>query len=125
MADIVEAAFTDAPPPTAVRTPKVLAAYDHGLPRLHVRPMAANVKTGQLEVIDGDAPVVDSLLAATAWPPLFEAQRCGDSWYIDGSSVTIVSVTLFEKTPIQQAFSCIASQFDSTANANQLDLFEF
>ncbi len=37
----------------------------------------------------------------------------------------ILSVTLFEKTPIQQAFSCIAYQFDSTANANQLNLFEF
>jgi len=37
----------------------------------------------------------------------------------------ILSVTLFEKTPIQQAFSCIACQFDSTANVNQLNLFEF
>jgi hypothetical protein len=37
----------------------------------------------------------------------------------------ILSVTLFEKTPIQQAFPCIACQFDSTANANQLNLFEF
>jgi hypothetical protein len=37
----------------------------------------------------------------------------------------ILSVTLFEKTPIQQGFPCIACQFDSTADANQLNLFEF
>jgi hypothetical protein len=36
-----------------------------------------------------------------------------------------LSVTLFEKTPIQRAFFCIACQFDSIANVNQLNLFEF
>jgi hypothetical protein len=37
----------------------------------------------------------------------------------------IPSVTPFEKTPIQQAFSRISCQIDSIANVNQLNLFEF
>jgi predicted acylesterase/phospholipase RssA len=38
-------------------------------------------------MLPGDTPVVDGLLAATALPPLFEAQQCGSAYYIDGSSV--------------------------------------
>ena len=37
----------------------------------------------------------------------------------------ILSLTLFEKMPLQQAFSCIAYHSDTTALANQLNLFEF
>ena len=37
----------------------------------------------------------------------------------------ILSVTLFEKMPIQQAFSCIACHSDSAAPCNQLNLFAF
>jgi hypothetical protein len=37
----------------------------------------------------------------------------------------ILSVTLFEKMPIQQAFSCIACHSDNDDLSNQLNLFEF
>lgn len=88
MQDVVEAALTDRVPREPQRKPKHLSAYDRSSPPIHIRPLAANVKTGRLEAIDGEAPVVNALLAATAWPPLFEAQACGGAWYIDGSAVT-------------------------------------
>ena len=37
----------------------------------------------------------------------------------------ILTVTRFEKTPIQQAFSSIVYQFDNTDTSNLLNLFEF
>jgi predicted acylesterase/phospholipase RssA len=87
MSDVVESAITGAPPRQRRRAPRALAEYDRGSPPIHARPMAANVQTSKLEVLDNGVPVVDALLAATAFPPFFQAQWCGDAWYIDGAVV--------------------------------------
>jgi len=87
MADVVEAAISQGKAKDGTRSPKRLEEYSQSSPQIYVRPMAANLQTTELEVLDGEAQVVDALLASTAYPPFFEAQKCGHSWYIDGSVV--------------------------------------
>lgn len=50
----------------------------------------ANLKTGGLEVVPGDQPVVDALLAATAVSPLFPPKKIGDTLFVDGVNVANV-----------------------------------
>lgn len=54
---------------------KRLADYSAHKPGILVAPVAADVATGQLRVIDPNVPVVDALLAATAVVPFFPAVR--------------------------------------------------
>jgi predicted acylesterase/phospholipase RssA len=89
---IVEAALTtqhlDAEPAENIAAKRrTLRDYAAHKSPIHVAPMAANVQTGQLTVLDAETPVVEALLAATAMPPFFEARNCGNSWYIDGTVV--------------------------------------
>ena len=55
---------------------------------IHVCAIAANVATGNLEVLDGEVPLVDTLKAATAIVPYLPAVKIGDGWYIDGVNVS-------------------------------------
>lgn len=87
MSEVVEAAFTESTPVEAGGKPKRLSDYEAVEPKIHTRPLAANVETSRLEALAGDTPVVDALLAATAKPPFFEAHRCSDAWYVDGAVV--------------------------------------
>jgi predicted acylesterase/phospholipase RssA len=92
---IIEAALARAP---GVGSPgddvKIkLGKYLTGEPGIHVAPVAANIKNGDLEILGSHVPVVDALLAATAIIPFFPAKdlrsKTGDkAWYIDGLNVS-------------------------------------
>jgi len=54
---------------------KRLSDYEKREPSILVAPIAANVETGKMAVLDGCVPVVDALLAATAVVPWMPAVR--------------------------------------------------
>lgn len=54
---------------------KRLRDYTTREPAVFVAPIAANVETGEMTVVDPDVPVVDALLAATAVVPFLPAVR--------------------------------------------------
>lgn len=54
---------------------KRLGVYQMREPKIHVAPVAANIADGKLEVIPSQVPVVDALLAATAYVPFLPAVK--------------------------------------------------
>lgn len=94
IASVVEVALSDgragvqAGARTATSTSsKPIKRYQSQSPSIHVGPMAADLEQGRLNVLAGETSVVDSLLAAMARPPLFEARHVGGGWYVDGAAV--------------------------------------
>ena len=55
------------------RPKKTLGGYRCRTPPIQVGAVVAEVRTGDLLVLDGNVPVVDALLAATAFVPVFPA----------------------------------------------------
>lgn len=132
---IIQAALKRAPevdgklPDTKARLGKYWAPGAD--PPIHVAPVAANIKDGYLEIVNGQVPVVDALLAATAVVPLFppqdvdpepEKRKFSDllrflarkgrrapeeerTWYIDGLNVS--------NEPIQPLFRHLRKAYDA------------
>ena len=79
--------------PNPKRPKKTLGDYRCGTPPIQVGAVAADVKTGDLSVLSGDVPVVDALLAATAYIPLFPAVEIAPTgllkrFFIDGGNIS-------------------------------------
>ncbi len=75
---------------TGVPKPKTLNCYAK-LGNIRIVPVAANIRTLEMEGMREDVPVVDALMAATAMVPLVGAQEVivndQSEWYIDGANV--------------------------------------
>lgn len=73
-------------------TPVCLSRYSdpQRMSPIHIGVVAADVASGDLNLIEESKPVVDALLAATAAVPLFQAQDLdkGGRWLIDGINVS-------------------------------------
>jgi predicted acylesterase/phospholipase RssA len=59
---------------------KRLSDYQEHYPKIHVAPVAADVRSGTLRVLPREVPVVDALLAATAKVPLFPAVKIDEEY---------------------------------------------
>jgi predicted acylesterase/phospholipase RssA len=84
-------------PACAATRHRTLSSYQDATanPRIVVAPIAADVATGELQVLPGDVSVVDALLAANAAVPVFpavklESQLLGPHprYFIDGMTVS-------------------------------------
>lgn len=84
---VVESALGGEPATTRGKDPKRLSRYSHGKPAIRVGVAAANVRTGELETLAEDRPVVEALLAATAVVPFFPPQKIDGEVYVDGCNV--------------------------------------
>jgi predicted acylesterase/phospholipase RssA len=79
--------------PNPKRPKKTLGDYCNGTPPIQVGAVAADVKTGDLSVLGGDVPVVDALLAATAYVPVFPAVEIAPTgllkrFFIDAGNIS-------------------------------------
>jgi predicted acylesterase/phospholipase RssA len=75
------------------RPKKTLGDYRCRTPSIQVGAVVAEVRTGDLLVLDGNVPVVDALLAATAFVPLFPAVEIAPSgqvkrYFIDAGNIS-------------------------------------
>jgi predicted acylesterase/phospholipase RssA len=64
---------------------RTFAEYAEGGDPIQVGVVAADVANGKPVLLTGKTPVIDGLMVATALPPLFEAQKVGGTWYVDGA----------------------------------------
>jgi len=83
----------DALEPNPKRPKKTLGNYGCKTPPIQVGAVAAEVRTGDLSVLSGDVPVVDALLAATAYVPIFPAVEIAPTglqkrFFIDGGNIS-------------------------------------
>ncbi len=79
--------------PNPKRPKKTLGDYRYKTPPIQVGAVAADIQTGDLSVLGGDVPVVDALLAATAYTPLFPAVEIAPiglqkRFFIDGGNIS-------------------------------------
>jgi predicted acylesterase/phospholipase RssA len=79
--------------PNPKRPKKTLGDYCNGTPPIQVGAVAADVRTGDLSVLGGDVPVVDALLAATAYVPVFPAVEIAPTgllkrFFIDAGNIS-------------------------------------
>ena len=75
------------------RPKKTLGGYCDRTPRIQVGAVVAEVKTGDLSVLHGEVPVVDALLAATAFVPIFPAvpiapEGLVERYFIDAGNIS-------------------------------------
>ncbi|MDP9121001.1 MAG: hypothetical protein M3O15_06480, partial [Acidobacteriota bacterium] len=75
------------------RRKKTLGDYRGAKPAIQVGAIAAEVRTGDLSVLDGNTSVVDALLAATAYSPYFPAVEVPSTglekrFFIDGGNIS-------------------------------------
>ena len=75
------------------RSPKLISDYSQKPTAIRLGIAAANLKSGDLEMVPKGTPVVEALMAATAALPAFRAQSThtdakGDAvWYVDGMNI--------------------------------------
>lgn len=84
---VVESALGGEPAKTRDKDPARLSRYGRGEPAIRVGVAAANIRTGELETLAEETPVVEALLAALAAVPLFPPQEIDGEVYVDGTNV--------------------------------------
>jgi predicted acylesterase/phospholipase RssA len=73
--------------------PKKLSSFaqcdkENGQFPIHVVPVAAKLSDCKLYTLPAETPVVDALMAASAFIPFFRAQKVNGEFYIDGANVS-------------------------------------
>jgi len=63
------------------------ARAEHNRPPIRLALAVADVKSGKLDVIPQHHGIIDALMAATAFPPVFPAVKLGDCLYADAINV--------------------------------------
>lgn len=95
-------AYETKPRDTPLKSKKLRSYKEHLKQPILVAPMAANVATGTIDILGGDVSVVDALMAASAWVPIFPPVKIqhqgiltdapdgwpGHDWYIDAVAVS-------------------------------------
>jgi predicted acylesterase/phospholipase RssA len=79
------------------RPKKTLGDYRFRTPPIQVGAVVAEVRTGDLLVLDGNVPVVDALLAATAFVPVFPAVEIAPEgqvkrFFIDAGNISLEAI---------------------------------
>ena len=92
MPQVLEIALAQrAGPAEGTHIPRRLRDYAAKNPAIVVAPVVASVESGSLEILGGNVPIVDALLAACATVPLFPAVELPPpqgGLYIDGINVS-------------------------------------
>jgi predicted acylesterase/phospholipase RssA len=75
--------------PTPDHHPRTFSQYECSANPIHVVPLAADLKTGEVKTIDGPFPIVDGLRAAMGTIPLLRPIPNAEetTWFVDATNV--------------------------------------